>query len=233
MYCVRCGVELQQGVERCPLCSLRVYHPDIQETPEPAPYPRFAEGEAVSHGGLLFIISFLFVIPLLVCLLIDLNLNRAVTWSGYVAFGLLALYLTACFPLWFRRRNPVVFFPISAAALLGLSLYVCLKTDGRWFLPFAFPAGGALALLVEAEIVLLRYTVGDRPHRSLYILGGGFIALGGLTMLVEFLLHAAFGIPMLWWSLYSLTVLFLVGLMLLLIGLCRPLRESLHKRFFI
>ena len=90
-----------------------------------------------------------------------------------------------------------------------------------------------LLLILEAQIVLLRYAVGDRPHRALFILGGGFIALGGLTMLVEFLLQVAFGIPMLWWSLYSVTVLFLVGLMLIIIGLCRPLRENLHKKLFI
>lgn len=187
----------------------------------------------MSQSGLLFILSFLFAIPLLVCLLIDRNMNGGVTWSGYVSFGLLAAYAIFCLPLWFRRRNPALFFPIAVAALLGLALYVSLKTGGHWFLPFAFPVGGALGLILEAQIVLLRYAVGDRPHRALFILGGGFIALGGLTVLVEFLLQVAFGIPMLWWSLYSVTVLFLVGLMLIIIGLCRPLRENLHKKLFI
>ena len=93
--------------------------------------------------------------------------------------------------------------------------------------------GGALLLLTEAMIVLLRYTVGEQRHRALYILGGGFIALGGLCVLIEFLLHVAFGLPMLWWSLYPLTVLFLLGLLLSIIGLCPPLRRSLHKKFFI
>ena len=81
--------------------------------------------------------------------------------------------------------------------------------------------------------MLLRHTVGPHPHRALYILGGGFIALGGLTVLIEFLLQLSFGIPMLWWSLYPLAVLFLVGLMLVIIGLCPPLRENLHKKFFV
>ena len=233
MYCIQCGVELQKGVDRCPLCGLRVYHPELKEEPDAPPYPRYVEGETVSHGGLLFIVSFLFAIPLLVCLLIDLNMNRGVHWSGYVCFGLLTLYILVCLPLWFPRRNPAVFFPISMAAGLGMALYVCLKTGGHWFLSFAFPVGGALLLILEAEIVLMRYAVREWPHRTLYILGGGFIALGGLTMLVEFLLQVAFRITMTWWSLYSVTVLFLVGLMLIIIGVCRPLRESLHKKFFI
>ena len=64
MYCVQCGVELQKGIETCPLCGLRVYHPALTEQPEPLPYPRRGEEEAVSHGGLLFIISVLFIITI-------------------------------------------------------------------------------------------------------------------------------------------------------------------------
>lgn len=30
MYCVKCGVELDDAEERCPLCGTRVYHPDIE-----------------------------------------------------------------------------------------------------------------------------------------------------------------------------------------------------------
>jgi hypothetical protein len=127
----------------------------------------------------------------------------------------------------------VIFFPIAMAALLALSLYVSLKTGGHWFLPFAFPVGGAVTLLLEAQIVLLRYTVGSQRHRALYILGGGLIALGGICVLIEFLLHLAFSLPMLWRSLYPLTALVLLGLMLIIIGVCPPLRHSLHKKFFI
>ena len=65
------------------------------------------------------------------------------------------------------------------------------------------------------------------------ILGGGIIALGGLCLLIEFLLHVSFSLPMLWWSLYPLTVLFLLGTMLIIIGLSPPLRRSLHKKFFL
>ncbi len=235
MYCVQCGVELQKGVSKCPLCGLRVYHPDLlTETPEARPYPPYDGGaEHVSRGGLLLILTVLFALPVIVCLMVDLRLRGSVTWSGYVAVGVLALYIALCLPLWFSRRNPAVFFPIAMAAGLGVSLYVCLKTGGRWFLPFAFPAGGALCLIAEAVIVLLRYTVGERRYRVLYILGGAAIALGGYCMLVEFLLHITFGIPMYWWSLYPLVVLTLVGLLMIVIAISSPLRQSLHKRFFI
>ena len=31
MYCVKCGVKLQEGVERCPLCRTPVWNPEPQE----------------------------------------------------------------------------------------------------------------------------------------------------------------------------------------------------------
>ena len=232
MYCCKCGVELQSGVEKCPLCGLPVYHPEISEQPEPAPYPRYSE-ETVSHSGLLFILSVLFLIPLAICLIVDLALDGQITWSGYVVFGLLTAYVILCLPLWFRSPDPVIFFPVDMAAILGLTLYICLKTGGSWFLPFALPVGGTLMVILETEITLLRHTVRGQRHRALYILGGGVMALGGLCVLIEFLLHVSFALPMLWWSLYPLTVLLLLGAMLLVIGLCPPLRRSLHKRFFI
>ena len=55
----------------------------------------------------------------------------------------------------------------------------------------------------------------------------------GKAALVEFLLHITFGLPMYWWSLYPLAVLALVGLLMIVIAISAPLRQSLHKRFFL
>lgn len=233
MYCIKCGVELQKGVTVCPLCGLTVYHPELTEEPEPRPYPRPAGEETVSRGGLLFLVTFAFLIPLAICLLTDLLMNGAVIWSGYVALGLLTVYTALCLPLWFKRPSPVVFFPVAMAAAICLTLYICLHTGGRWFLPFAFPVGGAALLMGEAVIALLRHAVGDARYRALYILGGASIAAGGLCLLIEFLIRVAFGVPMTWWSLYPLSALFLIGVMLIVIAASPSLRRSLHKRFFI
>ena len=234
MYCVKCGVELSAGTAVCPLCGTRVYHPDLQEKAEPAPYPRYTEGDAtVSHFGLLFIVSFLFAIPLVLCLMIDLHLRGGITWSGYVACSLAVAYVCVCLPLWFRKPNPVIFFPVAMAACTLLTLYISIKTRGGWFLPFAFPVAGAVLVIVEAVIVLMRYAVGPYRHRALFIFGGAIIALGLLLLLMEFLIKVAFRLAMSGWSLYALTALVLIGLMLIIIGICRPLRQSLHKKFFI
>ena len=40
MYCIKCGVKLAQGEKRCPLCNLRVYHPDIELEEGESLYPK-------------------------------------------------------------------------------------------------------------------------------------------------------------------------------------------------
>lgn len=233
MYCVKCGVELRAGTEKCPLCGTPVWTGG-GEPAEPAPYPPYTEPlENVRPNGLPLLLSILAAIPLILCLVIDLRLNRSIVWSGFVAGGLLVGYCVFCLPLWFRRRNPVIFVPVDLAAALALCLYICLKTGGHWFLSLAFPVGGGLLLILETVIVLLRYAVGTHRHRRLFILGGASVALGGLCLLTEFMIRVSFGTAMRWWSLFPLSAMSLLGLFLILAGICRPLRRSLHKMFFL
>ncbi len=83
---------------------------------------------------------------------------------------------------------------------------------------FAFPVTGAIALLVTAVVTLMRYV----PGGALYIFGGALILTGGLNVLIEFLLHITFGIEgMFVWSIYPLTVCVLLGVMLLVVAVCK------------
>ncbi len=234
MYCAKCGVELARGAAQCPLCGLKAFHPDIEEEPSAPPYPVHRETDSsFRRGALALILALAFAVPFLVCLVTDLRLSGGVTWSGYVTGGLLA-GAAAVFPHVLKRRaNPVVTLPIALAALLLLSLYICLRTGGRWFMLFAFPVGGAFILICECAVVLFRYTVRGRPYRILFILGGLCIAVGGLCVLTEFLIHIAFGAAMRWWSLYPLCALVLLGIALIIAGICRPIRTALHKKLFI
>ena len=93
MYCVKCGVRLADTEEKCPLCGTVAYHPDIPREKVPPLYPHKEtvkikpNNRAVS--GLLV---FLFLIPLLVCLLADLHFNGQLDWFGYAAGGILLGY---------------------------------------------------------------------------------------------------------------------------------------------
>ncbi len=231
MYCVKCGVELADTEKVCPLCGTAVYHPDISR-PHTAPtYPHFVKGkENMRPQGLLFILTILAMMPIAITLFCDLRLTGAVTWSGYAVGGILVAYSFFVLPLWFSRPNPVVFVSLDFALLGALLLYINFATDGDWFLSLAFPAVGILGFIITAMVALLRYV----GKGMLYIFGGGFIAVGGYCLLLEFFINLTFSDNFKFiWSPYPFISCLFAGLALLIIAISKPLRESLHRKLFI
>lgn len=231
MYCVNCGVKLGDTEEKCPLCGVMAYHPELVREMAESLYPRQRYPEPqVSSWGALVIVTTLFLIPLLITLLCDLQINGTVTWSGFVAGALLVGYVVFVLPFWFRRPNPVIFVPCGFAAVGLYLLYIDLAVDGGWFLGFAFPVTGGIGLIATAVVALLRYV----RRGKLYIIGGAGIALGAFMPLMEFLIYLTFQRPrFVGWSIYPLVALVLLGGMLIFLGICRPARETMERKFFL
>ncbi len=231
MYCVNCGVKLADSEKVCPLCGVPAYHPDIERSEGERFYPgeRLPE-QHVSPKGAKIIITTLFLLPALITLLCDYQFHDHMTWSGYVIGGLAVAYVMLVLPHWFRRPNPIIFVPCTFVAIAVYLLYISLYTGGLWFLSFAFPVTGGVALIVTAVVVLLRYF----PKAILYVLGGAGIVLGAFIPLVEFLSYITFeSVKFLGWSFYPMSVFVLFGGMLIFLAICRPARESMERRFFL
>ena len=227
MYCVKCGVRLQQGVERCPLCRTPVWNPDGE--PEEKSYPDRSprQSRAADIPGAI-VLSVLCVTAIAVLLTVCGKLYGELRWGGYAVWGVALFYVVAGLPRWFRRPRGEIFVPVDHAAAALYVLYICLKTGGHWFMSFAFPVIGVSCLLTTATVCLLKYVRGGK----LFIFGGLLILLGGFTVLVELFEHISFGTAMFRWSLYSLSGFAAAGLFLLAVGLIPSLRRGLEKRFF-
>lgn len=231
MYCVQCGVKLAPSEKQCPLCGTRVFHPDLV-MPEGDPAYPVGRLPATAPRSFLWqvILTALFLIPMLVVPLCDIQLNGTVTWSGYVTGALLLCYILVVLPMWFRHPNPVIFVPCDFAAIGAYLLYIDLATGGNWFMTFAFPLTGGICLIVTTVVTLLRYV----PKGALYTLGGASIALGGLMLLTEFLVNITFHVERFFgWSLYPLIALVILGGLLIFLAICRPARQTLERKFFI
>ena len=232
MYCIKCGVELADSEKKCPLCGTVVFNPEVARPDGAPPYPREhgPVNENVNRIGVLFIVSVLFLLPIVTVLLCDWQINRKLVWSGYAAGAVLLLYVLVVLPMWFKSPNPVIFIPVDFAAAALYLLYINFATGGHWFLTFALPVTGTIGVLVTTVVTLLRYL----SRGYLYIFGGALIAGGGLAVLIEFLLNLTFGLHHTFmWSFYPLAAGVLLGAMLLIIAVCKPLRRSLHRKFFL
>ena len=231
MYCIKCGVKLADSEQKCPLCNTHVFHPDLSRTQAERPYPEnLYPPRQVRPWGMLVIITMLFLLPLFISLICDLQLNGQIRWSGYVVGALALVYIMLILPRWFRRHHPVIFVPVSFAAIALYLLYINIVTEGGWYLTFALPVTCGLGLIITAVVALNRYIGRGR----LFVYGGASLALAIFAPVMELLLNHTFHFPLvLSWSLYPMTALVLLGATLLVIACCKPLRESLGKRLFI
>ena len=218
--------------KKCPLCGTVVFNPELSRPDGEPQYPRMpaAQPEKVNRSGIMFVVTMLFLLPIVTTLLCDWQINGKIIWSGYAVGAVVLLYTLVVLPLWFRHPNPVIFIPVDFAMTALYLLYINCATGGHWFLSFALPVTAAAGLILTAAVTLLKYV----RKGYLFIFGGTIILSGAYTVLVEFLLNLNFHVhDEFIWSFYPFSVSFILGVMLIVIGICRPLRESLHKKFFL
>ena len=227
MYCVKCGVRLQDGTEKCPLCGTPVWNPDAEEKENrySGNLPAHHNDSAIPAAAALTVIT---AIAAAVITIVCLKLYGHMAWGGYVVSSLALFYVIAVLPLWFHNPPAIVFLPVDFAAVALFLLVICLLSGGKWFLSFALPVTLLAGALTVALFCLIKYVKGG----TLFILGGFLIMTGLYTVLIEFFEHLTFGTPMFLWSLYSLAACALAGIFLILSGVIRPLREMFRRRFF-
>lgn len=231
MYCIKCGVKLASSEEKCPLCGTVPYHPDIPREPVKPLYPQGRyPAETVKPKVLQGALLICYLLPMVITMLVDHQVNGEITWSGYVLGSLVLSYVVIFLPMWFRKPNPVIFVPCDFAAVILFLLYIDLVTPGSWFLSFAFPVTGGVGLIVTAVVALMRYV----RRGKLYILGGALMALGAFMLLVEFLLVITFDhYSFVGWSLYPLTALMVLGGLLIYLAINHSARETMERKLFI
>ena len=231
MYCIQCGVKLAEGETTCPLCGTKVYHPELGNNKGARPYPDVRpETPVISAWGSQFILTVLFLLPIIILPLCDLSVHDRLTWSPYAMLGTLLGYILLVLPHWFQNKNPVIFIPCDFAAIGLYLLFIDLYSGAtHWFLPFAFPLLLSAAMIISAVTALRRYVKGG----ALYVYGGMCLAFAIWVLMSEFLIVWNFPVPYYGWGLYPCIVFALLGISLILIAIIRPLRESLEKRLFI
>lgn len=232
MFCINCGIELSDGQKICPICETRVYHPDLKKSDAPPSYPRKAfKSEEINIRGLLFFITLLHLIPIIFSIILDYNLNDAIDWTGYVVGGVVILYVAIVLPMWFKKPNPVIFTPCTFLVAGFYLWYINFTVGGEWFWTLAFPVTLGTGIITTALVTLFKYI---KKHR-LYIVGGGFILTGALTVLIEHFLHLTFSFKHdgFIWSLYPFVFLTIIGIGLIVIEIVKPFKESLKKIFYL
>ncbi len=137
-YCIKCGVELDDKLETCPLCNIPVIDLETLKPKKIHEENSFAFSgvttreiseiltqplmHRISHKtAALFSITML--IPVITVLLIDILTHNAVTWSFYPILSVIYIWLSLVFPFLFKtgkRLNFLINFIVASVIFLLL-----------------------------------------------------------------------------------------------------------------
>lgn len=225
MYCVNCGVELNPGAERCPLCGTPAWKPDPAEPPYFATKP--PEVPAVENYSLAILLSSMLLSVALCCGLLNLILLPGRFWSYYVIGAAVMLWVWFVLPMVFRKL-PVVIRLTLDVAIVGVYIWL-ISIDlngGAWFRGLVVPILIWACVLVFLLCLLSR----NRSILTKISLCVGAVALLviGIEYAIEYYL---FGAAHLTWSLVVATICIALIIPLRVIRHVPALREEVRRRF--
>ena len=215
-YCSKCGVEVDQGVEKCPLCQLPINgieedvippkkYPDVPvEHPKKAPLtPQQKRVRAWEIVGASLLIPFLIVV------FTDLIVNETVSWARFPMIALLLAWMLTTFPLIFTKRPLIIIVGEVLSVLIFLVLIDYLhdwKID--WFYKLALPNLAVLILISSAVVLLSNQSKRKGANIAAFILFG----VGALNLSLDLIIMSTLREKItITWSLFVLVPCFIIG----------------------
>ena len=195
-YCSRCGVEVEERAEVCPLCEAPIQRLDAPLT-EPARYPDVDRAPDRQVRYLVWILSTAALSSLaLTFVTLDVVLNRRITWSLYPLTGAGVIWLLITLVVAVARR-PIFVIVGQAVATGGFLLFIDIF-DGRlhWFVPLALPI---VAVATAASVLV--WLVARLSHRAPALVAAAvLLGCGAGSVAVDLLVSAYLGAPGMSWS---------------------------------
>ena len=145
-YCVNCGVQLDPGAEKCPLCGTPAWKPDPGA---PSYFPtKPPVVPQVSKAAATVLLSAMLASAAVCCGVLNLFLGRGSPWSLYVIGAAVMLWVWFALPMAVRRM-PMFLRLTADVAAAGIYVWMLsLHLGGAWFRGLALPILGWTCILV-------------------------------------------------------------------------------------
>lgn len=185
IICVNCGVELDDGTDRCPLCGMDPAEkacPDEITDGSPTGIIKIQKKE--NRRYLWELIGILAFSGIAVCTIIDLLIRKGLGWSLISDVSITAAWVIITLYLFVYKRPLVFFMSVMLTVLAALFSIALLGDAMKWFLPVGLPV--TLAGFIAAAAVVILYRTAR--FRGLNILASALVILSGLCIIIEILL---------------------------------------------
>jgi hypothetical protein len=176
-YCVNCGVELDTTAEKCALCDTPVYNP-TQKTEKDAHTP-FSKTPLIPTNirqkFIALIVTYIFLIPNIVCVLLNLLINPENLWFVYVLSSSLLCWIVFVFPFFTKKLHPYLMwgFDTVAVALYVFVFHANNFGGPKWYFHIALPT----ILICSICVVVFLYWIRQRKRHWTSIILHLFIDL--------------------------------------------------------
>lgn len=125
-YCVKCGVELQNGAKKCLLCHTKVYLPEeLQETPEEKLYPEDKKSKIYmrldkTNKGIIEVLTLCMIISIIAVVSSTIN-NKSLMYIPVLS--IITGYILILISIMIHKKN---YFLYTSYFLVIISLYLLL-----------------------------------------------------------------------------------------------------------
>ncbi|MGN0485763.1 MAG: hypothetical protein ACI4GB_00870 [Acutalibacteraceae bacterium] len=130
-YCVNCGVELESGAKKCPLCSTEVVNPKCPPVEESN--DAFSHREhiptAIKTKFVAGIVSLVMLIPNIVCVLANAVFFHRSFWSFYVLATSFFMWIVFVVPFFMEKHRIYWMWAFDTCAA-GLYVYILMSLLG-------------------------------------------------------------------------------------------------------
>lgn len=233
-YCSRCGVEVNEKAEKCPLC-----HSPIQKFYEdPAPGREYPVDELNSAAPrtspkerriiAISMTSFGIMIPLLITLAVDVVDNRRISWSIYPAIALLTCWLMVLPPLIKTKKSHIIIWSEFLIVSLFLTSLYILGHNSFSIITIGIPIAFMAAIICDGVVLLSSKSVKKGSNIASFILMGIGLFCGVTDLYLTFMMEGVFHMG---WSLIVMAALLPVCGMLLHLHY-RKKRWKLFSKYF-
>ena len=235
-YCSQCGVEIDKHMNKCPLCFAPIQHfefePEINRT-----YPAKAAPESKPPDSMeqplhsrILIISFLFLLPLVIIVTVDLLFSGKITWSLLPATTLAEVWIISFLILFFHKKPVIYITCVTASVLISLYLIDLLDKQINWFLFPALPITLTAMVIILVLYLAIKRLEERGKNITAIILTGVVIFCLIIDAIIQFFINKKLSLS---WSILVFVALFPVVLLLLYLFFNRKKGFSFRKTFHL
>jgi len=213
IICANCGVELDEGLNICPLCGKdpgKKGGEELVSENKPSGILQLQKKENLRYLWELFgILAFSGIIG---CTLLDLLLSKNLRWSLFSDISIIAAWVILTLFL-FANKKPLVIIPSLFVTVLASVFFIDLLTTGKpWFVLVGIPE--TITIFLATGIVILLYRAAHL--QGLNLIAAAMIVFSGFCIITELVLDLHFnGILNLKWSLIAAVSVLPVALILI------------------